>query len=225
MEASVWAAIIAVAGAAQPVAEAAKPMDSSTYNIISLIIQGLVALGTMAVAIIAIWGEWLRPRPKLEIILDNPKGFVHGDTIFYHVKIINKRPWVTAKNVQVQCTAIAKKRPDGSFSQEQMLYPLPLIWAPAEFTGLESTFASEKLCDLGRVRNKSDEFSLAARYWWTQNYPGTVKADGAMRIRLYVQSHNFKSKKPFDIEISWDGTWLDNLEEMAKHLIIKEVKS
>lgn len=165
------------------------------------------------------------PEAKVRDNTENPKGSIHGNTIYYQIKIINKRPWVTAKNVQVQCTAIAKKRPDGSFSQEQMLYPIPLNWAPAEFTGLESTFASENLCGLGRVSDGGGNFSLAARWWWTQNYPGTINGNDAMRVRLNIRSYNFQSKKPFDIEISWDGVWLDNLEEMAKHLIIKEVES
>ncbi|MGD0382315.1 MAG: hypothetical protein ABSA77_02260 [Thermoguttaceae bacterium] len=200
-------------------------MDSSTYFIISLIIQAFVAIGTIAVVIVAIWGELLRPGPKLEIILENTKGVIHGCSIHYQLKIINKRTRITAKNVQVHCTAIAKKRPDGSFSDEQMLYSLPLNWAPAECTGLETTFVSENLCDLGHVSEVSKQFMLAARYFWTDKYPGIIHANEAMRVRLHILSHNFKSKKPFDIEISWDGVWLNNLEEMAKHLIIKQVKS
>lgn len=207
-------------------------MDSSKCEIISLIIQGLVAFGTLLVAITAIWGEYLRhllAGPKLEIILENPRGLIAGQgsnkrVILYQLKIINKRRWVVAKNVRILCTAISKKRPDASFTNEPMLFPIPLTWAPSEFTSVESTFASEDLCDLGNVVEGGGNFRLAAR-WWPNNYPGFLQANDAMRVRLCISGYNFKSKIPFDIEISWNGKWSDNLEEMAKHLIIKVVKS
>jgi hypothetical protein len=46
-------------------------------NGLELLIQGLIAVGTLAVAALAIWGEWFREKlagPKLELTLHDPEG-------------------------------------------------------------------------------------------------------------------------------------------------------
>lgn len=82
----------------------------------NLLIQLLTAIGTITVAIIAIWGDWIKIRltpPKLKIVSLNTRGeltsFSNGTrVIFYHLKVVNSRPWSIAKNCKVLLKSISK---------------------------------------------------------------------------------------------------------------------
>ena len=42
-------------------------------------------------------------------------------------------------------------------------------------------------------------------------------------MSLGIQAENFTSQKMFVIEISWDGDWEADLDQMEKHLVVKEI--
>jgi hypothetical protein len=71
----------------------------------NIIIDSAIAIGTLAIAILAIWGEKVRSilsPPKLEIevhnnfrgnpnkLTDTTTGQIVGRGIFYHLKVVNK---------------------------------------------------------------------------------------------------------------------------------------
>jgi len=195
-----------------------------------LTVQILIAIGTIAVAILAIWGgkfrDWLA-GPKLELKLHN----VHGDlttrqdgqrTIYYHLKIENKRPWAPARRVRVLCTAISKKAPDGSFVKERLIIPVQLTWAFPSFHELLPNVVRDDICDLGFLDENNKQFILSL-YIYPNNFRGFVLSNEAMRVSLIASADNFTSKSPYILEVSWDGKWFSDLEEMRKHLVIKEV--
>jgi len=72
-------------------------MENSNFYLIT---QVFIAIGTVAVAILAIWGEkirdWMATCPRLEFKLHNSRGDLTARqnslrTIYYHIKIENKR--------------------------------------------------------------------------------------------------------------------------------------
>lgn len=78
-------------------------------DIINAIINGFIAVGSIAVAILAIWGDSIRTRfagPKLSLVSHNIRGSViplgNGKrSIFYHLKVMNARKSVRATNCRV----------------------------------------------------------------------------------------------------------------------------
>ena len=49
------------------------------FDIANIFINCLIALGTIAVAILAIWGDWVKAKiygPKLSLVLKNPEGSI-----------------------------------------------------------------------------------------------------------------------------------------------------
>jgi hypothetical protein len=202
-------------------------MEESTVH---LIVQIFIAIGTVAVSILAIWGDKIRAciaGPKLEFVLYN----AHGDlttrqdgkrTIYYHIKIKNKRQWAPARRVRILCTAISKKAPDGSFVQEPLTVPVQLTWAFPTFHELLPNIATDDVCDLGYLNEASEQFMLSL-YIYPNNFRGFISANTTMRIGLIASADNFTSKTPYVLEISWDGEWSSNLDEMRKHLVVKEV--
>ena len=75
----------------------------------SILVQGLVAVGTLLLAVIAIWGDWIRHRllgPNLTINLLDTEGTLNHITDgtpgrYYKLKVSNSRKWSPAINVRV----------------------------------------------------------------------------------------------------------------------------
>ena len=194
--------------------------------------QIFAAIGTVAVAILAIWGEKIRAAvagPKIEFGLNDPKGNLtiraNGKrTIYYHLQLLNRRAWSPASHTRVLVTAIEKKRPDGTYFPESLIAPLQLTWALPQFHELLPTIATRDVCDLGYLDEDSQRFELSL-YIKPNNFTGFVEPGQSMRVKIIVAAHNYESKKPTVLEISWDGKWHSDLSEMQKHLVIKEVQS
>src|SRR2546425_6370564 len=92
------------------------------------------AIGTVAVAVLAIWGDWFKARlagPRIRLALRDARGDLtvraNGKkTIYYHVTVTNQRTWSPAKAVRILVAGVFQNkapRPHFSFSR---IFPLPL---------------------------------------------------------------------------------------------------
>ncbi len=135
----------------------------------NLIVAIIAALGTWAIAIIAIWGESIKSHfggPKLEIALLDPEGkittFGDGTPVrYYHLTISNKRRWNQAHNVRVVICKITKPAADKSFTHEEPLSgPLQLHWQFPFVHPQYPTIGPDDICDLGFLK-KGEHFELA----------------------------------------------------------------
>ncbi len=199
-------------------------------ELINTIAQVFSAIGTVVVAILAIWGDKIRSviaAPNIVFGLRNSKGNLtlranNKRTIYYHLELINKREWSPASHVRVLVIGIEKKRPDGTFFPETLVAPLQLTWAFPEFHELLPTITKNDVCDLGFLDEGSQRFELSL-YIKPNNFKGYVEPGQSMRVKIIVSGHNYESKTPKILEISWDGNWSSDLDEIQKHLVIKEV--
>jgi hypothetical protein len=88
-----------------------------------LVIDGVAAFGALAVAIVAIWGDWVRSvlaPPKLTIRPREPESDPttdnHGQRLtYYHLKVVNQRPWLPTPNCRVLLNSLSRRGPDGQF--------------------------------------------------------------------------------------------------------------
>ncbi len=93
------------------------------YEKYSVLIQVIVAFGTIAVAVVAIRGEFLRSvfaAPRLNLRLYNPMGdptkYNDGRNLrYYHLAVSNDRNWAPARNVVVHITLLERPGPDGEW--------------------------------------------------------------------------------------------------------------
>lgn len=204
---------------------------------INIVINSLVALGTIAVAILAIWGDWVRSRvagPKLSIAPHNLRGVVipisngpisNGPlSVFYHLKVVNKRDWVNATNCRVLLKKIWRKAPNGSFQEAILPVPLTFVWAPAEITPAYISLQKEHIFDFGLVIKGQDRF-MPRLISITNNFQGYVFAGDVVRYGLEIVSDNFVSRKLQIVEVAWNGQWSDNLDEMSNNLQIQGIEN
>jgi hypothetical protein len=82
-----------------------KLAEQSTVKIV---LDALVAFGTVSVAVLAVWGDWFRAKlapPKLEIELlsdtGQPTTLGQVKAIYYHLKVINRRHWQPGQDCRV----------------------------------------------------------------------------------------------------------------------------
>lgn len=207
--------------------------DQSLWN---TIFQGLAAVGTIAVAILAIWGDWVRAKivpPKLALKPHNIRGTVtkftstHPDlndrrVIFYHLKVVNLRPWSPARNCRVLLRAVFKRAPNQEFVRLPMAVPAQFVWAPAELTPPAIPLSKEQILDFGILIEGFDHFAPKL-YSYANDFQGQVHRDETIRYSLEITADGYDAPRYQVFEVAWDGTWSDKLDQMERSLIIREV--
>jgi hypothetical protein len=203
-------------------------MATSANTCWSIAFDALVALGTITVAALAIWGEWFRhkwagPKPKLEP--HNFRGSVTTLTarfpaIYYHLKVTNRRKWAAVRNCRVFLKQLHRRGPDGEFRAVPLVVPLQYVWAPAEWAPIEQSFSTEAVLDFGRLVKGSNVFEPTF-YVTSANFQGFVAANEAVRYTLQIVAENYGEISEQIFEVAWDGNFSENLDQMR--LVIKEI--
>jgi len=189
----------------------------------------LTALGTLAIAVVAVWGDYLRHKfagPKLSIELRNPRGDLNRTIagtklIHYHLRVMNKRKWSVAKNCRVLLKQISRQGPDGNFQPIPFNVPRQFIWAPAESTPSLIDLSGEHLLDFGLISEAEGQLFQPTLYSYPNNFQGSVGANEAVKYSLEVVADGFNSKEYHVFEVAWKGKWSDNLDDMARNLVVK----
>ena len=155
---------------------------------ISLVIEVLVAAGTVSVAILAIWRDWFRAvlvPPRLSIQPHNNFGgtltkFSSPDpdmdgrrVIYYYLKVVNSRPWSPTRNCRVLLRSILGRAANQEFVPLPMIVPAQFIWAPAQLTPSAITLSKEQIFDFGRLTDGSDCFEPTL-YSYANDFRGRV---------------------------------------------------
>jgi hypothetical protein len=194
--------------------------------------QIVIALFTIILAAIAIWGDAIRRRflpPGLVLSEHNFDGdFNTGRSgkriIYYHLKVENKKSSPATK-VRVLCEAVSRRKADGvTFQTEPLVVPMQLNWSFMNFQELMPTVGPERIVDFGYLVEGSNQFiiSLLAT---PGNFKGQVGANETLRYRIVATADNLTKTSPMFLQVSWDGKFDFDKDEMSKHLVIQKVDS
>jgi hypothetical protein len=132
-----------------------------------LLFQALTALGTLAVAVIAIWQDQIigRLNPiKGEIRRSNFEGKEEGTPQMtyhtYHVRAVATRPNRPLRGCAIVFRQVNRISNDGTVNGS--IYPVwrQLPWAPVERTESKVIIATEQEADLGRYHLQKDLFEI-----------------------------------------------------------------
>jgi len=137
---------------------------------VDILINLGVAVGTIAVAVVAIWGDritdLLNPA-KAHIVVHNIDGHKEGGptqggtVICYHLKVVNATRWKTLQNCRVLLTDVLRKGADGSFYPDLIPVPRQFVWAPSELAPIAVSFSKEHIFDFGALWFKDAQFKPA----------------------------------------------------------------
>jgi hypothetical protein len=189
------------------------------------------AIGTVSVAVLAIWGDQIRDRlfgPRLELSLVDPKGdltFIenaNAKRYYYHLRVSNQKGRNAAIGTRVVIQGHSRRTPSGQFVRQPLVYPLQLQWTPAGWNEIERTVVHDSTCDFGHVGQFELKFHPTLLSW-PNNFAGFVGKDECVRFEIAAVGHNVLSPVPSVFEVSWDGRWTENQEEMQRRLVIRKV--
>ena len=182
--------------------------------------------GTLLIAALAIWGDHLRAwlwRPMLTLEEPDEKGHFtfdsNGRRLWYcHLIVRNRRPWCPARNCRVLLRAASRRGPDGRYDKPIQLYSvLQFMWSFPSFTPLTPMVVRNQPADLGVLGKDADAFRPLP-YFAPAYFNGDVAKDQSILYEVEVEAENFVPTDPVFIEVSWDGQWSEDPEEMRKHL-------
>jgi hypothetical protein len=140
--------------------------------------------------------------------------------IYYHLRIVNKKPSIIVEKCRVLLKEIYKRNTGtGQFNRLPLIVPPLFSWAPAETSAPAIDFVTDQVLDFGYITEGSNLFtpSVNPRF---NNFKGDLQPNETFRYVLEIQANNSSPKK-ITIEVSWNGTWNEDLEEMANGFTIK----
>ncbi len=196
-----------------------------------IIFSGLTALGTLAVAALAIWGDYIRARlvpGRLAVEIYDEDGDTIGqppNQVYYrHLRVVNRRPWRRPENCRVLLRAMSRRGPNGIFQPIPMPVPLQFIWTPPDTTPPLITIHREQILDFGCIRQGADLRWEPRLYWKPGNFTGFVRANEAIRYSLQIVSDAYVSERYQVFQVSFDGVWDPIPAQMTGwHLTIDEI--
>ena len=211
-------------------------MDPTYPGWLNAFFDALMAVGTVAVAVLAIWGERLRAHIvplKLAIQPHNLTGtltrFTNGHPVYYyHLKVVNESRLRPGKDCRTLLVGVARKGQDGSFTPELMPVPLQFQWAPAEFTPPQVTIARYQVLDLGRIMKPAlgqgpPPVFEPTLYTMPFDFKGLVRPGECVRYSLEIEADDYLSESPVVVEVSWKDGWSNDPAKMATNLTISIV--
>lgn len=209
------------------------------YEFMNIAVNVLVAIGTIAVAILTIWGDWIKSRlfhPQLKLIcIENEDlskyDYIHenGEKIFfYHLKVVNTGG-ANATNCRVLLRELHEKEQE-VFKKFTLSVPPAFTWAPLKNTqNITTVFRKQSetlaFCRVP-VRDNKNERKLHIVLDSQQYFQGLLDIGKTYRLGLEIFCDNWV-QSPSHLqffEVSWDGEWSDEPKELfGKHFIVKDV--
>jgi len=204
-----------------------------------LIISAIQALGTLSVAVAAIWGDWLRsyllpPRLRIELLDPRDKPITQTRQIqqggqlvrqdsearYYHLRLSNDKPFAVAHEAQVVFTRIERESPNG---HPQTVYQVavPLAWRN------QRELDPRPWRTVGRQPHEADLLYVRQDGLFLtpmvvpNNFPVCYPSGQRIVFWVTVQARSIDAEsEALRLEVAWDGAWEPGDAEMARHLLI-----
>lgn len=191
--------------------------------------EWLTGIGTILVAILAIWGDRIRTRilgPKIYLEVPNPPGthvtLKSGEEVFYlYLRVRNRKVFSWAPNCQVLLQAVQTREPDGQYHDLPLPVPLQFMWC----LSVPETYTMRRNygVDVGFICKNELSQIKTTFYRTPNNFQGIVTPGSSVRYYIEIVADNYASHNPYVCEISWDGQWSDKPDEMCRHVNVRFV--
>jgi len=201
-------------------------------------LTALAVLGTWVIAALALWGEKIKAtlfKPDLRLRLLNQVGEFcpqtlrdgHGhvqeahDARYYHMQVANKAAFPQARDVQVLIIAVDRRGPTGD-PQRVYTGALPLGWRHGELHPTARPIGTKTEADADLMWVRQGRLQLTPMVA-PNNFPPFFT--GETHIWITAVARGIESESNIvRLRIDWDGAWDRGDAEMAKHLVISEIR-
>lgn len=140
-----------------------------------IITDWLIAFGTLLLAFVAIFQDWIRARvwhPELHVCMDFTPPYCHkailrgrqvrieADCYYFRLRVSNSGHH-RAEMVEVYAAQLSKQQADGSFKEMNSFLPMNLLWSHINKPYDAISPEMEKLCNLGHIVEPPERSSFA----------------------------------------------------------------
>lgn len=205
-------------------------MNTEVYNYYNLIVNIVLAVATILIFLVAIWGDWVKLKIffklKLELKKLKQEPAYSDDTIVayvYHLQIIKKSKFGMVKNCRLLLTRIQDYK-DNVWVDIPWNVSRQFHNAPQESNIILATFPQKQIIDFGMIRTENRIFSPQLRdikFFRNDELVPTGKKIMKRRYFVEIEAENYYSKKPIIYEVTWNGEWSDNPNEMERNFKIE----
>jgi hypothetical protein len=217
-----------------------SPADNLTNS--HILAEWLAAIGSIAVAVVAIFQEWFRrlvfrPNLKLSAHVGRPAAEkfkweeIDTDVYYFRLEVTNEGS-AAAETLQVYVAGVKRRRKDGIYEEVSRFSPMNLVWA---YTKREPTLPlllagmPPRLCDFAHIsdpRKRSqtneslpgigpEEAALALELEVQPNSLTYLLEPGTYRLSLKLVASNH-SPRDYILEVEFPGKWFDEPEKMFR---------
>jgi hypothetical protein len=207
-----------------------------------LLAEWLGAIGSFAVALVAIFQEWFkrlvfRPRLRLAARVDRPAAEkfkweeVDTDVYFFRLEVTNAGN-AAAKDLQVYVASARRLRQDGQYEDVSRFSPMNLVWA---YTTREPTLPlllpgmPPRFCDFAHISDPKkrsqtsealpevgpEDAVLALELEVQPNSLGYLLEPGNYRLSLKLVASNHPPRD-YTLEVRFPGKWFDQQDKMFR---------
>ena len=184
---------------------------------VRLVIDGAAAVGTVAVAVMAIWGERIRAclaPQKVTLRLHTFRGVaalligpgLNRPVRYYHLKVVNDRPWLTVQNCRVLLRSLHRRGAGDNYTELEFPVPFPFVWSGEQPSPEQVTITTERVLDFGALAEGDEAFRPLLRAA-PNLFEGYVRRGEAVRYELVVEASTLASAKSQVFEVTWDGEY------------------
>jgi len=214
--------------------------SGGTGWVLGLVFDGLVALGTIGLAIVAVFQDRIRDRlarPRVRIkphpgkhCLKCPLRNLAGDEIpayWFGLAVTNEKPSRPAR----ECTVLLEdmyrwNQTNHRWERNQPPIPYPYIWAPGHLMRSSVTIRRTEVFDFGKIikqpTSAEPEFMPELLYRANSYDPALRQGQTGLYV-LRVEAEHLAQGLRQVWQVSWDGIWNDDENEMGKHVEMIEI--
>jgi hypothetical protein len=202
-------------------------------------------LGTWLVFVGAIWGEKIRSwlfKPRLSVILDDPRGVAITETItiftnsqqgqqmlqqytrparYYYLSVRTARRWPLAHDVRILIIRLERPEP-GGLPTTVWTGEIPLAWEHGQIQPASRTLGRPARADF--VVAAQDPVDIERRnqlHLVTMIEPSNMQRSQYSATQFWITviaTSNEGDSPPLRLEVAWDGQWDAAETEMGQHL-------
>jgi hypothetical protein len=201
---------------------------------IDLIVKVLGTVATFAAVFVALFGSWLRNKlwpPELRIALSSTEGYASQffilndersgqirhvtDGLWYFVKVDNTTRWNPVTGVHV--FLLSMEEPDAAGQYRVTWFGRAALGWRHEANPQPKQVGYSAEVDLCHVLKQPLQLLLSPII----RGQAPVGFDQPIRMRLTLQASGVEAdSNVLRINVSWDGKWSDNKDEMKRHLVV-----
>jgi len=202
--------------------------------------QWFVAFGTLVLAFVAVFQEWLRrlvsrPRLQLSAVVSPPdchktKLSMGADVYYFRLRVENTGN-AAARDVQVYLASVERQRADRQYEAVDRFVPMNLMWAIIRQTTLPILLPDmpPRYCDFAHITDPQQRRSVAEtlpgigdnsailvlELEVNPNNKGYLLEPGEYRMGLKLAAENHPVRD-YALEVNFRGTWFNNENEMLR---------